>query len=264
MKKTRIDNLLVKRYPTRAEMGSGAAKEAAQKIKSLLSQKENVNIIFAAAPSQNEFLYSLIREEGIDWSRINAFHMDEYIGLPAHAPQCFANFLKEKIFDKVSFGSVHLLQGNTGDPQSECHRYADLLTQYPTDIVCMGIGENTHIAFNDPHVADFADEESVKIIELDQASRQQQVNDRCFEKIEEVPVAAMTLTIPALLAGKHIFCMVPGKNKAQAVRLSLTEEISEKYPATILRRHSDSRLFIDADSSAQLDETIFQQSTEIN
>lgn len=252
MNEFKIDSLQVKIFETRNEMGVNAAMQVAQKIKSLLDKKEYVNIIFAAAPSQNEFLQSLVEQKGIDWGRVNAFHMDEYVGLPDDAPQRFGNFLKDKIFNKLSFASVHFLDGTAKNPQQECRRYADLLAKYPTDIVCMGIGENTHIAFNDPHVADFKDTEMVKIVSLDSACRQQQVNDKCFEKIEWVPSSAITLTIPALLSAAYIYCIVPGKNKASAVNLTLTEEISEKYPASILRRHKNSQLFLDKDSSAKL------------
>jgi len=254
----KVDALLVKIYPTRKEMGTNAAGEVAQKLRSLLQQKEQVNVLFAAAPSQNEFLQSLVEEEDIDWKRLNAFHMDEYIGIPGDAPQCFSNFLKEKIFDKVSFGSLHFLNGNNPDPKAECKRYADLLKRYPTDIVCMGIGENTHIAFNDPHVADFKDLEMVKIVSLDLICRQQQVNDGCFQSLDLVPVSALTLTIPALLNADFIYCMVPGKNKTDAVMLTLSEAISEKYPASILRRHKCSEMFLDNDSAARYKESIFK------
>jgi glucosamine-6-phosphate deaminase len=210
-----------------------------------------VNIIFAAAPSQNEFLDFLSHIEDVDWGGVNAFHMDEYVGLAEHAPQRFGNFLKERLFNKVPLGSVHYLNGNAGNLQKECERYAALLKQYPADIVCMGIGENTHIAFNDPHVADFKDLEKVKVVNLDEVSRQQQVNDGCFENLEMVPSHALTLTVPALFSAEYIYCIVPGKNKSEAVYSALREKISETYPATILRRHRNNVLFLDADSSAK-------------
>lgn len=261
MTEFKIDTVRVKVFPTRYDMGVHAASEVSKKIIDLLSQKRSVNMVFAAAPSQNEFLNSLVEQQGIDWSRVNAFHMDEYLGLSDDAPQGFGNFLREKIFNKVQFGSVHFLNGNTSDPKSECKRYADLLARFPTDIVCMGIGENTHIAFNDPHVADFNDMEVVKIVELDNACRQQQVNDGCFQRFEQVPKEALTLTIPALVSTKFIFCMVPGKNKANAVNLTLTQKISETFPASILRKHQNCQLFLDLESSAQLNAS---KSIEIN
>lgn len=254
MEEVTVDELLVSSYPTRNEMGAAAAKEVALRLKSLLSEKNFVNMIFAAAPSQNEFLQFLVAQDGIEWSRVNAFHMDEYIGLSKDAPQGFGNFLKEKLFNKIPFGKVFYLNGNAPDPRDECRRYANLLRQHPTDIVCMGIGENTHIAFNDPHVADFNDPEIVKIVDLDEVCRRQQVNDGCFDHIDRVPVSALTLTVPALVCADYLFCIVPGKNKSAAVKYTLTEAISERYPASILRKHKNGRLFLDKNSAELLKE----------
>lgn len=161
VKELTANKLKVKIYETRSEMGVGAAYEVSGKIKEILSKQDSVNIIFAAAPSQNEFLSSLSQDKEIEWNRINAFHMDEYVGLDDNAPQRFGQFLKEKIFGKVPFKNVYYINGNADDTSAECRRYAGLLKQFPADIVCMGIGENTHIAFNDPHVADFKDRKSV-------------------------------------------------------------------------------------------------------
>jgi len=252
VKESIVNQLRVKIYETRSDMGADAAHEVSEKIKELLLRQDIVNIIFAAAPSQNEFLASLSQKEGIDWSRINAFHMDEYVGLDDHAPQRFGHFLKERIFGKVSFNKVHYINGNAGNPEVECRRYAELLKQFPADIVCMGIGENTHIAFNDPHVADFNDPLLVKGVTLEEMSRQQQVHDDCFARIEEVPVSAITLTVPALLQAENIFCMVPGNNKAQAVYHTLHEEVKENYPSTILRKHLNATLYLDKDSASML------------
>ncbi len=243
------DNLIVNVFKSRTKMGSDAALNVSRKINELLKIKEEVNIIFAAAPSQNEFLAALV-EKGIDWSRVNAFHMDEYIGLDTKAPQGFGNFLREKLFDKVPFRTVHFLDGNTNNFKLECKRYINLLNSYPTDIVCLGIGENTHLAFNDPHVADFNDPEMVKVVELDLECRQQQVNDGCFSAIKEVPINALTLTIPTLFNANFMFCIVPGEKKAKAVYHTLNEEISEKFPSTILRKHSNAILYLDQDISA--------------
>lgn len=243
------DNLTVNVFKSRAEMGSEAALDVSEKINELLQTKEEVNMIFAAAPSQNEFLAALV-EKDVDWSRVNAFHMDEYIGLDADAPQGFGNFLREKLFNKVPFRTVQFLDGNTDNFELECKRYANLLNFYPADIVCLGIGENTHLAFNDPHVAEFNDPEMVKVVELDLECRQQQVNDGCFSAIKEVPVNALTLTIPALFNATFMYCIVPGEKKAEAVYHTLNEEISEKFPSTILRKHPNAILFLDQDSSA--------------
>lgn len=250
-----VDKLVVKGFSGRNEMGQAAAKAVAARLKELLNEQAEVNMVFAAAPSQNEFIAALIKTEGIDWSRVNAFHMDEYIGLPESDPQRFGNFLKERIFSKLPLGATHYLDGNNPDPQAECARYAGLLERYPLDIVCMGIGENSHIAFNDPHVADFDDPHRVKIVDLDMACRQQQVNDGCFPVLDQVPTHALTLTIPAMMAARYIYCMVPAKNKAIAVRHTLTSDITSLYPSTILRRHPNAELYIDADSASLLEKT---------
>jgi glucosamine-6-phosphate deaminase len=244
-----IDNLIVRIYPDRNELGKSAGQEIANKIRELQKSKELVNMIFGAAPSQNETLDQLVKETGIDWSRINAFHMDEYVGLDDDSPQKFAYYLKDRLFSKLNFKAVYYLNGNADDSQQECTRYEELLKKNPPDIVCMGIGENTHIAFNDPHVSDFNDPQLVKIVDLDLACRQQQVNDGCFENIGAVPTHAITLTVPALSQSKYAFCMVPGEKKARAVYLTLTETVSDKIPSTILRRHSNAILFLDPDSA---------------
>ena len=246
------NKLRVKIYETRKEMGNNAAHDVAQKIKESLMEKEVINIIFAAAPSQNEFLSTLSMEDGIDWSRINAFHMDEYVGLKSNASQRFGQFLDERIFKQVPFNKVYYINGEAENPEGEGERYADLLKEFPADIVCMGIGENTHIAFNDPHEADFHDPLMVKEVNLDTISRQQQVNDGCFANIDEVPVSAITLTVPTLLGAKNIFCIVPGNNKAQAVNHTLNDEVSEKYPSTILRNHENAVLYLDNESASML------------
>lgn len=246
------DKLTVKIYDTRKAMGLEAAKEAAAYIKSILSQKDEINMIFAAAPSQNEFLAALIADKEIAWDRVNAFHMDEYIGLDKDAPQGFGNFLRDRIFGLVNFKSVHYLQGNAADPEQECRRYSELLRSRKIDVVCMGIGENGHIAFNDPHVAKFDDPSLVKVVELDQKCRMQQVNDGCFETIGQVPTHALTLTIPALMSGGRLFCVVPARTKAQAVKNTIQGKVEEACPASILRTHDCATLYLDQDSSSLL------------
>lgn len=221
--------------------------DVARCMKQLLLSQERVRMVFAAAPSQNEFLQQLIQMEGLDWSRVTAFHMDEYIGLSSQAPQRFSQFLKERLFDVVDIGEVNLINCHH-TPQEECNRYSTLIAEAPIDIVCLGIGENGHIAFNDPPVADFEDQQIMKVVELDDACRQQQVNDGCFPTFEAVPTHALTLTIPALMSGKHLFCIVPGSAKREAVRRTLHDPISEQCPASILRRHTDCTLYVDTDS----------------
>jgi glucosamine-6-phosphate deaminase len=254
MKTFQKDRLIIKVFPTRKQLGETAAAEVSMAIKKLLERKKNIRVIFAAAPSQNEFLAALSNDRSIDFSRIAAFHMDEYVGLPADAPQGFGNFLRDRIFSKCPFKEVYYLNGLAADIEEECRRYAELLNEEPVDIVCMGIGENAHIAFNDPGVADFRDPKTVKPVPLDLVCRRQQVNDGCFTRLEEVPTHALTLTVPALINGKQIFCMVPAKNKAEAVYLSLDRDIGEKYPASILRNHGDAVMYVDNDSGVSLPE----------
>ncbi len=263
------DKLDIRIYTDRAEMGQAAAAVAAEKIISLINSKGEINMVFAAAPSQNEFLDSLISNTDICWSKINAFHLDEYIGLDSEAPQGFGNFLREKLFGKVNFNSVNYLNGSNVDgrdtgknPESakttdnskptECERYSGLLKQHSLDIACIGIGENGHLAFNDPPVADFKDKSLVKVVELDEVCRKQQVNDGCFAALDLVPTHALTLTIPAIMSADYIYCMVPGKTKAEAVHRTVNGPVSEECPASILRNHQNAQLFLDTDSAAKI------------
>lgn len=250
LKNFRKENLKVKVFSTRKEMGFEAAKEVAARITQLLIDKEEINIAFAAAPSQIDFFEYLTIHSAIEWNRINAFHLDEYIGLSKSAPQGFGNFLQRELFGRVDFKNVYLLNGQANDLEKECQRYSSLIKENPLDIVCMGIGENGHIAFNDPHVADFNDPLTVKSVELDLACREQQVNDKCFKSLEFVPTHALTLTIPTLMEPDYIFCMVPSKNKAKAVRRALEEKIEEECPASILRIKKKAILYLDEQSAS--------------
>ncbi|TKC01523.1 6-phosphogluconolactonase [Pedobacter cryotolerans] len=245
------DKLTVKIFENRKLMGEAVAGAVSNQINELLSTQPFVNIIFGAAPSQNDFFESLLKKD-IDWARLNAFHMDEYVNLAADAPQGFGNFLKERLFDLAPFNTINYIDGNVADYKAECLRYTALLNEFETDIVCLGIGENTHLAFNDPHVADENDPFLVKRVDLDEACRTQQVNDGCFATINEVPTHALTLTLPALLKAPFAFCTVPTEKKAQAVYLTINEEISDNFPSTLLRKHKNAVLFLDNLSSVQL------------
>lgn len=251
IKTFKADGLSVKIYDTRRNMGVAAAGDVAECIKRLLMQKHEIYMIFAAAPSQNEMLEALVSDKEIDWSRIHALHMDEYVNLPSDAPQGFGNFLRRAIFDKVPFASVNLI-GTDADSEATCSRYDQLLASNKVDIVCMGIGENGHIAFNDPHVADFNDPCRIKKVDLDLMCRQQQVNDGCFKSLDQVPTHALTLTIPTLFNVENIFCVVPAATKAQAVKNTVKGPVSEVCPASILRTHDNAILYTDADSAALL------------
>lgn len=246
------DKLKVEIHETRTAMGQASAQAIEAALVDHLDKNDSCSMVFAAAPSQNEVLESLIASDRIDWTRVHAFHMDEYIGLDKSAPQLFANFLKKAIFERVPFASVNILDGHA-DPEEEAKRYSDLLRKHPIDIIVMGVGENGHIAFNDPPVADFNDPHLVKPVELDDACLNQQVNDGMFETVEDVPPTALTLTIPALMSGKKAFCIVPAPTKANAIKAMLEGEIDESCPASILRTHENAILYLDKDSASKLE-----------
>jgi glucosamine-6-phosphate deaminase len=255
LKQWKVDSLVVEVYDTRKTMGISAAKQVIRKIKDIIAEKGSVNMAFAAAPSQNEFLAELCNTKEVDWNKVTGFHLDEYIGLPKEAPQSFRRFLDDNIFHKIPLGKVHYLNGNAENLQDECDRYSCLLKEHSLDIACIGIGENGHIAFNDPHVADFEDPHWVKTVDLDERCRRQQVNDGCFADIRDVPVNALTLTIPAIMSTRHIYCIVPGPTKQEAVRNTLEGPIDTDCPASILRTHPSARLIIDRDASRLLSKT---------
>ncbi|MGC5773966.1 glucosamine-6-phosphate deaminase [Paenibacillus pabuli] len=243
-----VERMPVKVYGDRDQMGAAAAAAVGARLRHLLQDSEHqVRMVFAAAPSQNELYEGLVREQGIDWSRVCAFHMDEYIGLADTAPQRFGRYLTERLFSRVQPGRVELLDG-LHDVEEECRRYGDLLRAAPIDIVCLGIGENGHIAFNDPPVADFEDTRVVKAVKLDEACRRQQVNDGCFERLDDVPVEALTLTVPSLMAGRELFAIVPGASKRRALAAALHDPISTACPATILRTHPGITMFTDREA----------------
>ncbi len=251
MREFKKEKLNVKVFEDRPRLGAAAAETFTSKVNELLKTKEYVNVIFASAPSQNEFLAELNKKD-VEWNRINAFHMDEYVGLDKDSPAGFGNFLKDRLLQNVTCREVHYMNGNASDIREECKRYAGLLTKYPTDIVILGIGENTHLAFNDPHVADFNDPLVVKVVDLDQDCRVQQVNDGCFLNIDDVPTHALTVTMPALFKSTFAYAIVPGSFKANAIAHTINSDISELYPSTILRRHDNATLFIDENSASQL------------
>lgn len=243
---------MVQVFPSRSQMGQAAARDIEEAICQTVTRKGGCNVIFAAAPSQSEVLAGLAASRKIDWRKVHAFHMDEYVGISPAAPQGFANFLRAALFERVPMGSVEYLDC-TASPEQEAQRYADLLDRYPADLVVMGIGENGHIAFNDPHVADFQDPLAVKTVALDEKCRLQQVHDGCFRDLSEVPTHAMTLTIPTLCRPERVFCIVPAITKAHAVRDTVDGPISERCPASILRRHPNAVLYLDADSASELE-----------
>ncbi len=237
-------------YSTRREMGDAAGKEAAKVIKAVIEEKGSANVIFAAAPSQNETLDALFSSD-VDFLKVNAFHMDEYAGLCIDDAQSFAKYLYDHAFSKANFASVNYIPA-TLDVDEACEKYAELLTKFPPDVVCMGIGENGHIAFYDPPVADFNDKKLIKKVELDDVCRMQQVHDGCFPSFDDVPKYALTLTVPALMSAKYLICTVPAPTKANAVKAMLEGEYGEVCPATALRKHDGAKMYLDADSAAKV------------
>lgn len=237
-------NLNINVFPDKETTGIAAGKAVEACIVNLQKTQDTVRIIFAAAPSQDSMLGYLTSSDTVDWSSVVAFNMDEYIGLKPNSPELFSAYLEKALFSKVDLKEVHTIQSDTA-VSMELERYAALLMSAPIDIVCLGIGENGHIAFNDPPVADFNDPQIIKVVELDDACRWQQVNDGCFETLKEVPEHAITLTIPTLLKGENLFCVVLGPNKSNAVKDTLLGPVSTACPASILTEHSNCHYFFD-------------------
>lgn len=244
VKTMHIDQLVIQVYEHREKMGRAAARDVAQRMRELQTTQDHIRMVFASAPSQLEFFENLRKEEGIEWEKVIAFQMDEYIGLEKDHPQRFSQYLTDHLFQYVSPGKVEWID-STNEIDAECKRYAGLLMEAPIDIVCLGIGENGHIAFNDPPFATFDEPEMVKEVVLDEVSRQQQVNDQVFERLEDVPSHAITLTIPALMRGEHLYCIVPGTSKTDAVQKTLHGPVTKQVPASILRTHGKCILYLD-------------------
>jgi len=241
------DQPRVRRFGSRRAMGEAAAADIAAELRARLGRQAGVRMIFAAAPSQSDALEALVAAPGIDWHRVTAFHMDEYIGLPPRSPARFANWLEARVFSRLPFAAVHLIRPEP-DARAVAAAYAAALAEATIDIVCLGIGVNGHIAFNDPPVADFNDPLDVKLVDLDEVCRQQQVDDEGFTRLADVPLQAVTLTVPRLLRAERLYCVVPGAAKRQAVRLALEGPIAESCPASILRTHQACTLYLDRES----------------
>ena len=245
-----VDRLRIEVYPDRAAMGAAAAQDCRRRLHDAITRKGLCRAIFAAAPSQNELLAELRAAPDIRWDAVESFHMDEYLDLSREAPQRFSRFLRHALFDHVAMKAVHLIDTGGLPIAEEVERYAAQLLAAPIDVVCLGVGENGHIAFNDPPVADFNDPVPIKEVTLDEACRVQQVNDGAFPALAAVPRRAITLTIPALMRGQSLICVVPGERKAEAIRSMLRGPIDTSCPASILRTHRDCTLYLDAASAA--------------
>lgn len=251
MKEVIKDQLNVKIFTTKDKMGKAAAISVAENLSTAVAEKGFANLILATGASQFQFLEHL-QQQAIDWKKITVFHLDEYKGMPVTHPASFRKYLKERILDKIQPKQVHYLNGDAPDAEAEVLRYENLLKEHPIDVACIGIGENGHIAFNDPPVADFNDPKLVKVVELDEACRKQQLGEGWFPTFNDVPTHALSLTIPAIMGCKAISCVVPDERKAEAVYNTLNAEISTTCPATILRTHPDTVLYLDEGSASKL------------
>ncbi|HET9487914.1 MAG TPA: glucosamine-6-phosphate deaminase [Chryseosolibacter sp.] len=233
------------------ELGQSAGQRAGNLIRSSIEGKGGANIILATGTSQFETLNQLIREKDIDWSKVTMFHLDEYIGIPDTHPASFRKYLKERFLAKVPpLKSAHLINGES-NPEAECVWLGDLITQFPIDVALVGIGENGHLAFNDPP-ADFDTEEPYIIVDLDEACRRQQYGEGWFQSVEDVPRQAISMSIRQILKSKHIICSVPDARKAQAVRNSVEQKVSNLFPASVLQTHGQCHLYLDKASAAFL------------
>ncbi len=247
-----VDTLAVRVFESPEALGKTAARFVAESLRSATETKGNANLVLATGTSQLGFLEALRQDPSIRWDRITVLHLDEYVGMTAQHPASFRRYLRERILEAVKPAAVHLLAGDAPDGDREAGRYAALLEAHPPDMACIGIGENGHIAFNDPPVADFNDPRLVKVVQLDEICRRQQLGEGWFASLDEVPTHALTLTIPAIMRSRRISCVVPEERKARAVADALEGPISPACPASILRRHPDARLFLDRGSVSRI------------
>jgi glucosamine-6-phosphate deaminase len=248
----RFDALTVRVAGSTSEMARDAAEDAARVLRAAVEARGEANVMLATGNSQLVFLDELVLMPGIAWERVRAFHMDEYVGLAPSHPASFQRYMRERVAARAPFLEFHYLTGDAPDPQAEADRYAALLGAHPLDLCCAGIGENGHLAFNDPPVADFDDPLDVKIVALEPVSRRQQVGEGHFAAIDDVPTHALTVTIPALLRAGRVLVIVPEARKADPVHDALYGPVSTACPASVLRRHANATLFLDDASSARL------------
>jgi glucosamine-6-phosphate deaminase len=247
-----VDALKVRRFPTTVALATAAADDAAHVLKEAIRSRGRARAIIATGNSQDVFLETLTRLPGIDWSRVELFHMDEYLGMSMEHPASFRRYLKERVFDVVLPARSHYLEGDALEPLKAIRAYTEALAAAPIDLCCLGIGENGHIAFNDPEVADFEDPEPIKIVKLDEKCRRQQVGEGHFPNLDTVPAYALTLTVPTLCRVGRMVAVVPERRKAEAVKATLKGPIETACPASHLRRQPHATLYLDADSASLL------------
>jgi glucosamine-6-phosphate deaminase len=249
-----VDQATARVHPTGDDLGRDAAEEAADTIAAAVAARGTAHVMFATGNSQLAFLDALTGRADVDWSKLVGYHMDEYVGIAADHPASFRRYLRERIVDRVHPERFHYIAGDSPDPEGECRRYASLLAGHRLDLCCLGIGENGHLAFNDPPVADFDDPAAVKVVELDERCRRQQVGEGHFPSLDAVPPHAITVTIPALLAARRVLAIVPEARKRGPVLVALTGPVSTDCPASILRTQPQVLIELDAESAAGLDQ----------
>jgi len=251
-KSLHVDQLPVRIFSTLPELAAAAAEDAATVLIAAIAARGRARAIMATGNSQDQFLGQLTKRPGIDWAKVELFHMDEYLGMPITHPASFRRYLKQRVFDRVHPGAAHYLEGDALEPLKAMRDYAAQLAAAPVDLCCLGIGENGHLAFNDPPVADFSDPETIKLVKLDEKCRRQQVGEGHFPNLDAVPAYAITLTIPALCRVGRMIAVVPEKRKAEAVKASLEGPIATTCPGSFLRRQAHAVLYLDADSASLL------------
>ncbi|MEO6876545.1 MAG: glucosamine-6-phosphate deaminase [Opitutaceae bacterium] len=247
-----VDQLPVRIFSTLPELAAAAADKVAAILIAAIAARGHARAIIATGNSQDQFLEQLVSRPDIDWSKVELFHMDEYLGMPITHPASFRRYLKERVFDRVKPGAAHFLEGDALEPLKAMREYAAQLASAPVDLCCLGIGENGHLAFNDPPVADFSDPEAIKLVKLDEGCRRQQVGEGHFPNLDTVPAYAITLTIPTLCRVGRMVAVVPEKRKAKAVKAALEGPITPACPGSFLRRQAHATLYLDADSASLL------------
>ena len=247
-----VDDLEVRIYASQVDLSISVANEVNDYLRGVIDRQGFARVILATGNSQIQFLDRLTQLGGVDWGKVTLFHMDEYLGIDASHKASFRRYMKERVESKLKPQAFHYLEGDTLLPLDECARYERLLKEFPIDLCCLGIGENGHLAFNDPPVARFDDKMAVKLVKLDDACKMQQVREGHFASLEAVPPYALTLTIPALCEAKKMVCLCPETRKAKAVLAALKQPISTDCPASFLRRQSHAALLLDQDSASLL------------
>jgi len=237
--------------PTKTEMAAAAADRAAAALRGAIDARGRAHVIAATGASQFEFLDALVRRPGIDWARTVFFHLDEYVGLPATHPASFRRYLRERIVERVHPGAFHFIDGDAPDLQAEIQRVGALIRAHPIDVAFVGIGENGHLAFNDPP-ADFDTEEPYLVVALDEACRRQQLGEGWFPRLEDVPARAISMSMRQILKASEILCVVPDARKAQAVHDCLEGPVTPQHPASILQRHPRTTIYLDELAAALL------------